>query len=144
MEKKINNVETLLDSVKLKATPLRMRILEEILKSQIGMTQKEIIEKLLINQDQIDRVTVYRNLNLLKQFGLIHEVETNRYVSCQHQCKKHGHILLFCQNCEEHYEVHEHNWIEQLSNTLSFLNFIDPQQSLLIRGTCQQCTRQSK
>lgn len=114
--------------------------IQEILQTKNhGLTQGEIIEALKKQQTRVDRVTIYRNLKKLLASGAIHQVTDNRYLSCQHHCSQHAHIIIFCQNCQRSSEISKHPQIEAIFNSLESTQFFSKYSPLTIKGHCQSC-----
>ncbi len=135
-----SNLNLQLKKFKFKKTELRLRILEVFRRSKGVLTQGELIEKLEKNNPSVDRVSIYRNLNQFKNVGIVHELENNFYVSCSHDCRKHPHLLLFCQSCKTHREAKDHLKIENLLKQLRELNFFGSSYPLMMKGTCEECS----
>lgn len=138
--KKSESIDHLLKKHRLKKTALRMALLEEFLNAREPLRQAEIIERLEKRGGTVDRVTVYRNLVHLKTLGLLHELKNNSYVFCSHECEKHPHVLLVCQSCHEHEEINDHRRISQLMGVLAGFRFFGSGGSLVLNGTCAQCS----
>lgn len=119
-----------------------MALLEIFARWHKPHSQKELLEALEKNGfKSIDRVSIYRNLQQFLHAGLIHEVATNSYISCQHLADKdhESHVVLFCQKCERHEEVcqdSDHGFFERLMGRTGF--FAKTGQ-LLISGICRNC-----
>ena len=90
--------------------------------------------------DSIDRVSIYRNLNQFKATGVLHEVESNIYIFCTHECDEHAHLLLFCQRCHKHQEIKDHGRIENFMSALGILRFFGKRQPIVLKGICSACT----
>ncbi len=124
----------------LKKTPLREEILLILSHAKDPLSQGELISALTKTLNAgADRVSVYRNLNMLKKVGLVHEVEVNKYVFCSHRCEDHAHILLFCQSCHKHREVTDHTRIDHFMEMLGDFRFFSRRQPLFVSGRCAAC-----
>lgn len=135
------SLDPLLDKAGLKKTNLRRRLLSAFLTADGSLSQADLLKIMAHAGEAADRVSLYRNLAQLKASGLIHEVEPNTYVHCRHRCSKHSHLLLFCQNCQRHVEVHNHNQTTQVLESLRSLHFFGTETPLSIRGVCQTCAK---
>lgn len=99
-----DELKNLLRSRKLKATSARLNLLQEMDSYENAMPYSAMQEAL---QD-IDRVTLYRTLESLKEKGVIHKAyqEGNDvyYALCGSSCKSnhhnHNHIHFKCIKCE--------------------------------------------
>ncbi|MFN8845462.1 MAG: Fur family transcriptional regulator [Bdellovibrionales bacterium] len=133
--------EQLLNRYSLKKTELRLKLIEIFLQDKRSFSQGEIIELMEKNNQAADRVSVYRNLNQLKLAGIIHEIESNKYVSCSHDCEKHAHVLLYCQSCEKHTEIKDHDKLTRFFEALGGFQFLSPSRAVFLKGICQPCSR---
>lgn len=87
----------LLDNYKLSKTEGRINILNIFLNSIVGLSEKDIQEKL---NNKIDRATIYRTLKLFKQTGIIHPVSAEGSATkfvLKKEPKEHLHFK--CTNC---------------------------------------------
>lgn len=134
-----HKLEILLQKFEFKKTPLRIAILEILYKAVSPLSQAELLLKLTDFKINVDRVSVYRNLNQLKSVGLIHEVDLNSYVLCSHDCEEHAHLLLFCQKCHKHQEIKDHAIIKKFLTELEGFHFLSSQTALYIKGVCKSC-----
>jgi len=136
----LDKIDKFLEKHVLKKTLLRRGILLALAEAQGPLTQAELIDRLSKNNLKIDRVSVYRNLSSLKDAGIIHEVDSNNYVFCSHECDAHAHLLLFCQRCYRHQEIKDHAKVSQFMQTLSGFRFFGKKQPLFLKGVCSGCT----
>jgi Fe2+ or Zn2+ uptake regulation protein len=136
---KFSEVDRLLEKFKLKKTELRRQIASRLMESSEPISQAQLIDQLSETLPNVDRVSVYRNLQHLKGAGFVHEVSENSYVACTHECAKHPHVLLFCQKCERHREIKDHDRIEKLMHAFKGLRFFADNQPLYIKGVCKAC-----
>jgi Fur family ferric uptake transcriptional regulator len=99
------NVKSMLKERSLKATPTRMKVVELISNYGKALPYREISNQL----KELDRVTLYRNLLVLEESGIIHKTipadgETY-YALCLETCTTHGHhhqhIHFQCKKCLE-------------------------------------------
>ncbi len=125
----------------LKKTELRVKLLEFFLKSKVAFSQADLIRFLEKDLKTVDRVSVYRNLTQMKELGLIHEVDANKYVSCTHQCQEHGHLLLYCQSCDKHEEVKDHRILDSFYKSLQQFHFLSSDKAVFLRGVCETCAQ---
>ncbi|MFZ4402882.1 MAG: Fur family transcriptional regulator [Pseudobdellovibrionaceae bacterium] len=131
--------EQLLNRFSLKKTDLRISLIELFLKERRSYSQAEIIEDLEKRSGSVDRVSIYRNLNQLKAAGIVHEIENNKYVSCSHDCEKHAHVLLYCQSCEKHNEVKDHEKLNTFFKAMGGFQFLSANRAVFLKGVCQAC-----
>jgi len=100
-------METINDILKrndLSVTDSRKKILELFLK-QNGALNHGVIEKSI--GDDMDRVTIYRTLQVFVDKGIIHTIPTNdnsiRYALCKDHCEAghhhDNHVHFVCDSC---------------------------------------------
>lgn len=103
---KQTDLEDLIRDHGLKSTPSRMSILKVFIEKNKVLMLPEI-NKYLKNKE-IDRITLYRTLNIFESQGLIHKVPDSNgaigYAFCKHGNQSHtnedDHIHFRCNNCE--------------------------------------------
>jgi len=135
----LDRILNLLSNVGLKKTALRSELLKLLVDSTVPKSQVEIIQTLSKQGKSIDRVSVYRNLKQLKEKGLVHEVDVNQYIFCEHDCDQHAHLLLFCIQCQKHEEIRDHKKINAFMKSLKELSFFSSQSPISLRGICLSC-----
>ena len=133
-------IDSVLEKNGLKKTLLRRNILLAFSEAKKPLTQADLIAVLSSDTGSVDRVSVYRNLSNLKEAGVLHEVDANNYVFCSHECEEHAHLLLFCQKCNKHQEIKDHDRISSFMSALSGLRFFGKQEPIFLKGTCTSCT----
>ncbi len=93
----------LLNNRELRATTPRLNLLNKMQEYKTAMPYSAIQESL----KSLDRVTLYRTLESLKEKGIIHKAYQERnevyYAICGHQCHEnqhnHDHIHFKCERC---------------------------------------------
>ncbi|WP_367865943.1 Fur family transcriptional regulator [Pedobacter sp. WC2423] len=92
----------------LKHTKQRVRVLEEIALDTVAISQPELEKKL---GKEIDRVTLYRILNIYEDKGILHRIMdmngTANYAICSSSCSADHHhdehIHFNCTTCNKIY-----------------------------------------
>ncbi len=92
----------------LKHTKQRVRVLEEIALDTVAISQPELEKKL---GKEIDRVTLYRILNIYEDKGILHRIMdmngTANYAICSPSCSEEHHhdehVHFNCTNCAKIY-----------------------------------------
>ncbi|CDZ46471.1 Fur family transcriptional regulator [Neorhizobium galegae] len=93
---------------------------------------------------------VYRALDKLLEFGMVHRLESlNAFVACAHpesECcgKGHGHghgtvAFAICESCGHVSEFHDHEVDHRLSDWAKSKNFKPAKTTIEIRGLCGAC-----
>ena len=134
----IQYFKTLLHERNLKATSHRLNLLTTMQTYQSAMPYSAIQESM----QSIDRVTLYRTIESLKEQGLIHKAyqENNEiyYAICDANCStglhKHDHIHFKCIQCET-------VTCEQTTDSLniSIPDFQIKKISINLEGVCKDC-----
>jgi Fur family ferric uptake transcriptional regulator len=108
---KSNQFEHLLDQHHLKKTAPRLRVLSMMADKDTATSQPDL-ESLM---SDVDRVTLYRILNVFEEKGIIHKVfdlnGTANYAICTSNCEEHlhhdEHLHFNCTNCKSVYCLDE-------------------------------------
>jgi len=140
-QKELARIDHVLEKHSLKKTPLRRNILLAFSEAKATLSQAQLIEIVSKDMDAVDRVSIYRNLAHLKAAGVLHEVDSNNYVFCSHECEDHAHLLLFCQRCHKHQEVKDHERIDSFLSVLGGFRFFGKEQPVFLRGVCSGCAQ---
>ncbi|MFH1186593.1 MAG: Fur family transcriptional regulator [Candidatus Levyibacteriota bacterium] len=137
------NTKNILKGKEIKKTLARTAILNILKKIKKPISVSEIIEKLNQTSIKIDRVTVFRNINLMTKKGLINKVEFNegkfRYelTSLPH----HHHIV--CTKCGNVKDIKSdllHDQIDKISKTANKLyGFETEEHKVEFFGKCKTC-----
>jgi len=104
----LNTPVEILRQNQLKNTKQRVRVLEEIASDSAAISQPELEKKL---GKEIDRVTLYRILNIYEDKGILHRIidinGTANYAICSSACTAHHHhdehVHFNCTNCSKIY-----------------------------------------
>ena len=142
----LNNVETLLKEHDLKVTTTRVKVLQ-ILSVEKSVISYSDISKSLENED-IDRNTLYRTLQTFEEKGLIHKVLSPNngigYAICKHDTPEHNHednhVHFMCMECNN---ISCMDNIEIPPIKLP-RNFTSKKYNFLIEGTCNVCNKIGK
>jgi len=95
------NYVELLSEADLKRTPNRVRILEVVGNNRFPLSASDIY-KILERSDAIDRVTVYRILDLLVENGVVERLSTGGrafYYGLAPNAHHKPHPHFYCKNC---------------------------------------------
>ncbi|MGV8937034.1 MAG: Fur family transcriptional regulator [Allorhizobium sp.] len=88
---------------------------------------------------------VYRALEKLLEFGLIHRLESiNAFVACSHpsqDCCGHGTVAFaICNACGQVDEFHDHAIDDRLAGWARGKHFKAEKTTIEIRGLCRTCS----
>lgn len=137
------NIITTLEKAGVKATPMRMLVLELMLMQQRNLTLSEI-ENLLY---PADRITIYRTLQTFVKNGIAHAIEnvgtTHVYALCAGGCTH-----------ESHADIHPHFICEECGKVTCCTDFVftlrqkpdTPEYTvhkaeMTIKGICADCKK---
>ena len=116
------------------------QILSESPKS---LSAQEVCQRLdLQSVENVDHASVYRNLSLFGQLGLVHRFQDGSYSICHHETEGfHLHIVANCTRCGKTSEVREHTKelckiAKQMS---SYLGEFSQFSGLTLEGCCDHC-----
>jgi Fur family ferric uptake transcriptional regulator len=99
-----NDVTDILKKNELSVTDGRKKVLELFMASPGALTHADIEKKA---GHRLDRVTIYRTLQIFLGKGLIHSIPSSddsiRYALCRNECDIHGHhddhVHFICDHC---------------------------------------------
>ncbi|SDS60938.1 Fur family transcriptional regulator, ferric uptake regulator [Mucilaginibacter mallensis] len=136
-----NRFEHLLDHHHLKKTGPRLRVLS-MMSSKNTATSQPDLENLM---HDVDRVTLYRILNVFEEKGIIHKVfdlnGTANYAICHSNCEEHNHqdehLHFNCTVCNNVYCLNDLN-LPSINLPAGFKaeNF-----TLYASGLCPKCSK---
>ena len=133
-------IDLILKNNQLSITGSRKKILELFLDSRGALAHGDIEKKI---GEKIDRVTVYRTLQVFLEKGIIHTIPTSdnniRYALCKNDCSQ-GH----------HHDNHVHFVCSSCGNTSCLADVVIPAVKLpagfeaedyqmVVNGVCKDC-----
>ncbi len=142
-EDRILLAENILASQGYKITQPRQILLEILIQAERPLKPVEICE--IGKQKHLDRVSVYRVLDVFERVGLIHSVGELGYLFCSHlghvDQVQDQHLFLICENCDS---VEETKWPEKMQDNLLTHVFNEVKfkfkGSVQISGCCAKCS----
>jgi len=122
-----------------KLTPQRIMVLDTLHKAEEHITAPEIYARVRAKYPGINKSTVYRTLELLKEMELVAETELGGESLYYHHTEKGHHHHLVCQRCGEVIDLDE-TLLSPLRNALrQKYNFEADLKHLAIFGHCLRC-----
>ena len=116
----------------------RSLILEAVKELHCHATADEIYDLIVMKHPNISRGTVYRNLNLLSDFGEIRKVEipsgADRF---DHECRDHYHAR--CLKCNKVFNVEMDYIVDLQKNIKDTHGFEITGHDLIFKGICPDC-----
>ena len=122
-----------------KLTPQRVAVLQVLHESGGHITAADIYERVKAKYPHINKSTVYRTLELMKELKLVTETDLGGDRLCYHHAEKGHHHHLVCQRCGRIIDLDEAA-LEPLKELLvSNYSFIPEIRHLAIFGRCLRC-----
>ena len=122
-----------------KLTPQRIMVLDTLHEAEEHITAPEIYARVRVKYTRINKSTVYRTLELLKEMDLVAETELGGESLYYHHTEKGHHHHLVCQRCGEVIDLDE-TLLFPLRNALrQKYNFEADLKHLAIFGHCLRC-----
>lgn len=127
-----------------KLTPQRAAIIDALHGAEQHISAEDIYEQVASRFPEMNRSTVYRTLDLLRELGLTTEADLGEGKLCYHHAEKGGHHHLICQQCGKTVEINE-EILEPIRATLTErYGFVPTMKHLPISGHCVNCQSPQK
>jgi len=126
----MDSIQSLLKDKNLKVTPQRVAILKEIMKFG-HISVDEIFKRIKNDFPSISLATIYKNVNSLKDVGILYEIHTQDSKP-KYEIKKKSHAHFICQICGDLVDIPIDR--DDFKNYGNF-NQID----LYLYGICDNC-----
>jgi len=120
-------------------TPQRMMILSSIENSSMHITAEDIYAQVTGKYPRVNISTVYRTLDLLKQLGLIYEIDLGESKIGYHPEGKGHHHHLICRKCNSIIDINESALFSVKAVLLQAFNFDADLNHLALFGLCEKC-----
>lgn len=137
------NTTTIFKENEMKKTIARTSILDILKRAKKPIDVGEIIGRLESIKIKIDRVTVFRNINLLVKKGLVKKVEFNegKYRYELSSLPHHHHLVCTkCGNVSDIESISLHSEIEKMSKTVNkAFDFKIEEHKVEFFGKCKTC-----
>ncbi|WP_080873806.1 peroxide-responsive transcriptional repressor PerR [Oceanobacillus timonensis] len=122
-------------------TPQRHAVLEYLLNSMIHPTADDIYKALEGKFPNMSVATVYNNLRVLKDIGLVREL-TYGDSSSRFDCNTSDHYHIICNQCGKIVDFHYPSLEEVESLAEQVTGFDVSHHRLEVYGTCNACKEQ--
>lgn len=120
-------------------------VYDALTRSQAPLSAYVILDKLRDSGFRAP-LQVYRALEKLIEFGLVHRLESlNAFVACSHtqtDCCTHHHgtvAFAICNVCGQVTEFHDHQIDHRLGDWVKNQKFKAEKTTIEIRGVCEAC-----
>jgi Fur family zinc uptake transcriptional regulator len=122
-------------------TPLRRRILAQLLSAPGPVRAYDLIEAASQPGNRLAPATVYRILDFFLENGLVHKVSSlNAFVACDCQPEaEHRPVILVCPDCRNTTEINDDHLASSLYKRLDELGYPLKDGSIEVTGTCGKC-----
>jgi Fur family zinc uptake transcriptional regulator len=121
-------------------TLLREKVYALLLEKKSAVGAYELLDALKLTESSAKPATVYRTLDFLLEFGLIHKIEsTNAFVACHHFDCTHPVQFLICDTCGDVKEIQSEGLKDTLDKQAQTLGFSVVKQTIEAHGTCVIC-----
>ncbi len=125
-----------------KATPQRIAISQFALSNREHPTAQRIYSEVRKTYPTVSLATVYKTIQILKEAGLIQELNLPRK-QARFDCDMEPHINLVCLRCGSIRDLKDPAVKEMVLKAVSAENFAAKGYSFDIYGICQSCDRKS-
>ena len=133
--------EAICNSHGVRLTKLRRAILEVLLEANAPVKAYDMIEKMRSKGERLTPATVYRVLDFLLQYGLIHRINAlNAFIPCTGSHDEHSMLLFVCSQCQQATEMDDPVLYQAMRDRLGELGMGMGDNCIEIQGTCHNCT----
>ena len=145
----MSRLEEKLKVKSLRVTKARKVIFDILRSADKPLSPKNICDKIGESiQSQADQASVYRNLSLFSEIGLIHRLDSGKYTACNHGSESghnHFHLITHCLICGETQELNQNSKQAEdfISKCMSLFEGFDLCSSLTMSGRCNSCSGKS-
>ncbi|WP_245168814.1 Fur family transcriptional regulator [Chryseobacterium sp. RR2-3-20] len=136
----VSVIEKKLTQKDIPITPMRMIVLDALMKSSQAISLSEFEELL----QQSDRSTIYRTLKTFEKKGLIHSIQENnttQYLMCHDDCDESQHhdyhLHFYCTQCKKTTCLEEVRF-----ESIHFPeNYLIKELKFVANGICKDCQK---
>ena len=126
---------------KLRCTPQRYAVLDYVMRHPVHATAEQVYRAVNRTDPRASRATVYNNLHVLTEAGLVREVRLEgRSVRFDANTGRHHHFV--CERCAR---VEDIGWFDvpQLMRRSQLGSRVVRNYEMVFRGTCENCSSDS-
>lgn len=141
----MTKLEVLLKNKKFRLTNARKTIYDVLCSTEKALSAQEVFHIISKTSEvDADQASVYRNLSLFSQIGLVHRLQSGKYTLCHHNEKhahSHIHIMANCTACGNTYEVEKHSSdiCKEVNHLTQHIENFESFSGLILQGTCKAC-----
>jgi len=122
-----------------KLTPQRVAVLKVLHESGRHITAADIYGRVKAKYPRVNKSTVYRTLELMKELRLVTETDLGGDRLCYHHVEKGHHHHLVCERCGRVIDLDETVLAPLKELLTSKYNFLPEIRHLAIFGYCLNC-----
>ncbi len=121
-------------------TTIRERVLELIWQSHKPLGAYDILAELSTEGHSAAPPTVYRALDFLLQYGLVHRIASlNAFTGCTHAGESHRGMFLICKQCANVLELEAPRVTDAIDDAARAESFHPEDVTLEVTGLCPLC-----
>ncbi len=121
-------------------TVLREKIYKLLIEKEGAIGAYELLDQLKETENTAKPATVYRTLDFLLEFGLVHRIESsNAFVACHHFGCNHPVQFLICDQCGDVKEIQSAGLQDTLDKQAHKFGFKVQSQTIEAHGLCISC-----
>lgn len=120
-------------------TPQRLMVLDALHEAEGHISAPDICRRVQARYPWVNKSTVYRTLDLLKELDLVTETEMGGDKLYYHQVEKGRHHHLICQKCGKVLDIDEDVFAPLESTLRRKYRFCADLKHLAIQGRCLKC-----
>ena len=140
MESALADAENLCNSIGVRLTRQRRRVLEIVWESHSPIGAYEILDRLAADGGRPAPMTIYRALDFLQAHGLVHRIASlNAFIGCTHPGSRHGNQFLICRQCKSVAELIDPRLDQAINQSADEMGFQIEHQSVELEGICRHC-----
>ncbi|MUK88314.1 peroxide-responsive transcriptional repressor PerR [Ornithinibacillus sp. L9] len=141
-DKKLQRAIDRLKQSGVRITPQRHAVLDYLLNSMVHPTADEIYKALEGKFPNMSVATVYNNLRVLKEIGLVREL-TYGDASSRFDCNTTEHYHIICEECGKIVDFHYPSLDEVESLAEQVTGFEVSHHRMEVYGTCEECKKEA-
>jgi Fur family transcriptional regulator, zinc uptake regulator len=125
-------------------TRQRRAVLAKLLVEKRPLSAYELLDRLRPEDASATPASVYRCLEFLLEYGMVHRLETTRsFVACEHPDHPHAVQFLICRECGNVVEAEDKRIAAATDSLGHRLGFAVDQKTVELTGICSACTNES-
>lgn len=120
-------------------TPQRLMVLEALHAAEGHISAPEIFARIQAKYPYLNKSTVYRTIELLKDLELVTEARLGEDTVYYHHAEKGHHHHLVCERCGKVVEIREDTFASLEAALRTDYAFNADLRHLAVRGRCLKC-----